>query len=171
MRGLLATAGAHKVATTVIAAVVVVTGGGVVHAAAGGSTTATVVKVVDGDTIDVRYGGDTHRVRLLNVNTPETVDPDKPVECLGPEASDWLKDRLPLGTEVRLEQDKETHDRYDRGLAAVFVGSELINAEIARAGYGVAMSVGTNTKYLSRVKAAQAEAQSGDRGLYPTTVD
>jgi micrococcal nuclease len=170
VKGLLALAGAHKVATGLVA-VAVVAGGSVVHAAmAGTSTTATVERVVDGDTIDVEYEGDTHRVRLLNVNTPESVDPDKPVECLGPEASDWLEQRLPVGTEVRLERDQETRDRYDRELAAVFLGNDLINAEIARAGYGVAMSVGSNIHYLSQVKAAQAEAQSAGRGLYSTTV-
>src|SRR4051794_17790781 len=100
MKGLLAVAGAHKVAATVVAAAVVVAGGGVVHAATSSGTTATVVKVVDGDTIDVRYDGDTHRVRLLNIDTPETVDPEKPVQCLGPEASDYVKDRLPVGSQV-----------------------------------------------------------------------
>jgi micrococcal nuclease len=168
---LLALAGAHKVATVAVIAAVV-GGAGMVHAAmAETPTTATVTKVVDGDTIDVRYDGDSHRVRLLNVNTPESVDPNKPVECLGPEASDWLEERLPVGTEVRLERDQELRDRYDRELAAVFVGNELINAEIARAGYGVAMSVGANVKYLPQVKAAQAEAESAGRGLYSTTVD
>src|SRR3954451_3807409 len=119
MRGLLAAAGAHKLATTVVAAVVVVAGSSVVHAATGGGTMATVVKVVDGDTIDVSYDGATHRVRLLNVDTPETVDPQKPVECLGPEASDYLKRRIPAGTEVRLERDVEERDGYGRELAAV----------------------------------------------------
>ena len=171
VKELLALAGAHKAVTAVVVAAVVA-GGSAAHAAMGGTpNTATVTKVVDGDTIDVRYDGDTHRVRLLNVNTPESVDPDKPVECLGPEASHWLEERLSVGTEVRLERDQEKRDRYDRELAAVFVGDELINAEIARAGYGVPMSVGSNTKYLSQVEAAQAEAQSAGRGLYSTTLD
>lgn len=167
MKGLLAVAGAHKGATALVVGAVLV-GGGVVNAATDGTTTATVEKVVDGDTIDVEYDGDTHRVRLLNVNTPESVDPDKPVECLGPEASAWLEQRLPVGTEVRLERDQETEDGYGRELAAVFVGDELVNAEIARAGLGVAMSVGANTKYLPPVRAAQSEAQAAGRGLYAT---
>ena len=165
--GLLAVASAHKAATAVLA-IAVVAGG--VNAATGNATTATVTKVVDGDTIDVRYDGDTHRVRLLNVNTPESVDPDKPVECLGPEASKYLAAQLPVGSEVRLESDQEEHDGYGRELAAVFVGDVLINAEIARAGFGVAMSVGPNTKFLSPVKAAQAEAHVAGRGLYSTSL-
>ncbi|WP_170182351.1 thermonuclease family protein [Blastococcus colisei] len=170
MNELLALAGAHKALTAVAVAAVVV-GGGIVAATAVGSTIATVTKVVDGDTIDVRYGGREHRVRLLNIDTPEAVDPNSPVECLGPEASDWLKQRLPVGTEVRLERDEETRDRYDRELAAVFLGDEFVNAEIARAGMGVAMSVGPNVKFLPQVEAAQAEAVSGGRGLYATSIE
>lgn len=171
MRGLLAVAGAHKVAAAVVAAAVIVAGGGVVHATAGGSTTATVAKVVDGDTIDVRYDGDTHRIRLLNVNTPETVDPDKPVECLGPEASEYLTGRLPVGTEVRLEHDEETEDGYGRELAAVFLGDNLVAADIARQGLGVAMSVAPNTRFLPPVEQAQAEARRAGRGLYSPDAD
>jgi micrococcal nuclease len=170
VKELFAAAGAHKAATAVVVAAVIA-GGGVVHAATDNSTTATVAKVVDGDTIDVRYDGETHRVRLLNVDTPESVDPEKPVECLGPEASEWLKQRLPAGTEVRLERDQDTLDDYGRELAAVFVGDNLISAEIARAGLGVAMSVGANTKYLRPVQTAQAEAEAVGRGMYSTEVE
>jgi micrococcal nuclease len=108
-------------------------------------------------------------VRLLNVDTPESVDPDKPVECLGPEASQYLRDRLPAGTQVRLERDEDEVDRYGRELAAVFLGKELINASIAENGLGVAMSVGGNTKYLEPVQTAQERARAAGRGLYSTT--
>lgn len=170
MKELLALAGAHKVVTAVVV-VGVVAGGGVAVAAADRSTMATVTKVVDGDTIDVRYGGDEHRVRLLNIDTPESVDPNSPVACLGPEASAWLVNRLPVGSEVRLERDQEIRDFYDRELAAVFVRDEFISAEIARAGLGIAMSVGPNVTYLSQVRAAQREAEGAGRGLYATAVE
>lgn len=169
MKELLALAGAHKAVSAVVVTAVII-GGGAAVATAGGPTMATVIKVVDGDTIDVRYDGDEHRVRLLNIDTPESVDPSSPVECLGPEASRWLEQRLPVGAEVRLEHDQERLDRYDRELAAVFLGDELVNAEIARAGLGVAMSVGGNTKFLSRVKAAQAEAERAERGLHASSI-
>jgi micrococcal nuclease len=170
VNGLLAAAGAHKAATAVLA-VAVIAGGGVVHAVTDDTTTATVTKVVDGDTIDVRYDGEIHRVRLLNINTPESVDPDKPVECMGPQASEYLTGRLPVGTAVRLERDQEKQDEYGRELAAVFLGDELIDAEIARAGYGIAMSVGPSTKYLAPVRTAQAEAQAAGRGLHSTSLE
>ncbi|WP_171058110.1 thermonuclease family protein [Modestobacter altitudinis] len=170
MSGLLALAGAHKAATAVLAATVIV-GGGVIHAAAGDTTTATVTKVVDGDTIDVDYDGKTHRVRLLNVNAPESVDPNRSVECMGPEASEFLASQLPVGTDVRLEWDEEKYDRYGRELAAVFLGEKFIDAEIARAGFGVAMAVEPNTKYLSRVQSAQVEAEIAGRGLHSTSLE
>jgi micrococcal nuclease len=169
VRGLLAVAGAHKAMTAVVAAAVVAGGVGV-DVATDDTTTATVAKVVDGDTIDVRYDGELHRVRLLNVNTPESVDPDKPVECLGPEASTYLATQLPLGTSVRLRHDHERLDGYGRELAAVYVGDTLINAEIARAGFGVAMSIGPNTSFLAPVQLAQAEARTAARGLYSTSL-
>jgi micrococcal nuclease len=167
--GLLATASAHKVATAVLAGVVVAGGAGV-QALVDDGTTATVTKIVDGDTIDVRYDGDEHRVRLLNIDTPESVDPDEPVECLAPEASEFLAAKLPVGTTVRLERDEQEEDSYGRELAAVFLGDVLVNAEIARAGYGVPMSVAPNTKFLPQVEAAHAEAEAAQRGLYsPST--
>ena len=171
MKELLALAGAHKAATALVVAGLVVGGGVSVAAANRTDATATVTKVVDGDTIDVRYGGEEHRVRLLNIDTPESVDPNSPVECLGPEASDWLEQRLPVGTQVRLEHDQERLDKYDRELAAVFVGDELVNAEIARAGLGVAMSVAPNVKYLAQVQAAQSEAEQAERGLYASSIE
>jgi len=169
VKQLLARANAHKAVTAVVVSAVVV--GGVAVAGAARPTMATVTKIVDGDTIDVRYGGEEHRVRLLNIDTPESVDPSSPVECLGPEASAWLEERLPLGTEVRLERDQETRDQYDRELAAVFVGDEFLSAEIARAGLGIAVSFGANVRYLPPVQAAQSEAEDAGRGLYATSVE
>ena len=66
---------------------------------------ATVVRVVDGDTIDVTVDGTEERVRLIGIDTPETVKPNTPVECFGPEASAHTKELLPAGTPVYLERD------------------------------------------------------------------
>ncbi|WP_162251721.1 thermonuclease family protein [Cellulomonas sp. Root137] len=135
----------------------------------GGETvdrTVRVVRVVDGDTIVVRDADGVYRVRLLNIDTPETVDPRSGVECLGPEASAFLHDRLPAGTSVQLEHDRIKHDRYGRELAAVYVGSALVNAEIARAGLADALVIGGNDAFYGRVLAAQKEARTAARGLY-----
>ena len=105
-----------------------------------------VQRVVDGDTVDVSVGGTTTRIRLLNVDTPETVDPNEPVQCLGPEATEFLKSVLPAGTAVRLEYNEERTDRYDRTLAAVFTpDGKLVNAEIARQGLGAPLVVERTT--------------------------
>ena len=81
---------------------------------------ATVVRAVDGDTLVVTLAtGGTETVRLIGVDTPETVAPRRPVECFGPEAAAALAALVPPGTEVRLSRDVEPRDRYDRLLAYV----------------------------------------------------
>ncbi len=136
----------------------VAVGGLVAVATADESVEATVVDVVDGDTIDVFYDGAEHRVRLLNIDTPESVDPDEPVQCMGPEATQYIDERLPAGTSIRLEFDAERMDGYGRELAGVFVGDRLVNADIARAGLAVPMAVGNNVRFLGAVRAAHEEA-------------
>lgn len=132
----------------------------------GGDDTAVVERVVDGDTLDVIRDGEEVRIRLLNVDTPESVDPNKPVECLGAEASAYLVRLLPEGTEVELQYDEERLDRYDRELAGVVLDDALVNAEIARAGYGVPLLIEPNDRFYSEVQAAWAEADETDAGLF-----
>src|SRR5471030_347954 len=94
---------------------------------------ATVVHVSDGDTIDVDVGGRTERVRILGADTPETVDPRKPVQCFGPEASAHTKAHL-SGRAVRLEFDVERRDRYGRLLAYVLIDGGRYEDELLRRG-------------------------------------
>lgn len=132
-----------------------------------GAVAASVVRVVDGDTIVVNVDSEEQTVRLLNVDTPETKHPEKPVECLGLEATTYLEETLPPGTTVGLDFDVERLDQYGRTLAAVFTEDEtLVNAEIARQGLGVAVLFEPNDKYYGAVKDAQAEAESQQRGFY-----
>ena len=160
---------AHKILAVGATAGLVV--GGVAVVAAAGPPTATVTKVVDGDTIDVSYGGSEHRVRLLNVDTPETVDPNEPVECLGPEASNFLQELLPIGSVVELQYDQTRYDGYDRELAGVFLDGRFVNAEIARAGLGVAVVYGDNDRFYDEVRAAQQEAEAVQRGLHSADIE
>lgn len=148
---------------------VIIGGGGVAYSAmtsGPGSDRATVVRVIDGDTIDVRYDDGEHRVRLLNIDTPETKHPGKAVECLGPEATSYLADQLLPGDVVRLEYDVERHDRYDRELAGVFEDDVLINAEIARRGLGIPVLFEPNRKFLDEVTAAYEEAKAAGAGMF-----
>jgi micrococcal nuclease len=99
-------------------------------------TLPTVTRVIDGDTVVVEGVG---TVRLIGVDTPETVDPQRPVEYFGTEASDFAR-HLATGKRVRLEFDQDRMDRYGRTLAYVYLQPEnlLLNAEIIRQGYGFA---------------------------------
>ena len=83
---------------------------------AGRGLRGVVTHVVDGDTVDVRVAGrGIERLRLVGIDTPETVKPNTPVQCYGPQASSHLKHLLPAGSRVRVERDAEVRDRYGRG--------------------------------------------------------
>ena len=89
-----------------------------------------VQRVVDGDTL-LLSGGD--RLRLIGVDTPETVKPEHPIEPLGPEATRFTSQFLAGGT-ARLSFDRERVDRYGRHLAYVWVGDRMLNEELLRSG-------------------------------------
>jgi micrococcal nuclease len=129
--------------------------------------TGKVVRVIDGDTLVVRLGGEERTVRLLNVDTPEMTHPDRPAECLGPEATDFLRRSVPPGSMVGLNFDVEREDQYGRTLAAVFLEEgTLVNAEIARKGLGIPVYFAPNREYLGEVEAAHKEAQGNGSGLH-----
>lgn len=129
-----------------------------------------VIRVIDGDTLVALVDGEETTIRLLNVDTPETKDPNQPVQCLGPEATAFLAERLPEGTEIDLEYDEERTDRYGRTLAGVFESDSLVNAEIAAAGLGVPVLFEPNDRFLADVERASAEAQDEGRGLYAASI-
>ena len=121
-----------------------------------------VERVVDGDTIIVQGVG---RVRLIGVDTPETVHPRRPVECFGKEASAYTK-RLLHAQRVRLEYDQERTDRYGRTLAYVYLSNgTFANAEIVRQGYGHAYTR-FPFRYLDDFRQYEREARQGERGLW-----
>lgn len=130
-----------------------------------------VVRVIDGDTLIALVDGAETTIRLLNIDTPETKDPDEPVQCLGPEATEFLTERLPQGTQVELEYDKERLDRYDRTLAGVYESGSLINAEIAEAGLGVPMYFAPNDRFLPEVEEASRRAQESRIGLFSEEIE
>lgn len=127
---------------------------------------AVVERVVDGDTIVVTYDGDQERVRLLNIDTPETVHPERPTECLGPEASERMEELLAPGDEVRLAFDQERTDRYDRLLAGVYLEDTLINAQMARDGYGAPVHFPPNDRFLAEVEEAWEQAEADGVGMF-----
>ncbi|MCQ5364630.1 thermonuclease family protein [Anoxybacillus salavatliensis] len=125
-----------------------------------------VIRVVDGDTIDVRFSnGATSRVRFIGVNTPETVHPQKPVEKYGKEASNYTKKRLTNQT-VTLEFDVGVKDKYGRFLAYVWVGKELYNETLVKDGYARVMTIQPNVKYQQRFITAERKARQQKKGLW-----
>lgn len=131
------------------------------------STYFKVIKVVDGDTIDVYDNGSTIRVRLIGVNTPETVHPEKAVECFGKEASTYTTKKL-LGKNVQLETDssQDKYDTYSRLLAYVYVDGDNFNYSLIYDGYAYEYTYNTPYKYQAEFKAAQRDADANNRGLW-----
>ena len=129
---------------------------------------ATVVDVVDGDTIDVRIGRRRARVRLIGINTPETVDPRRPPECYGTEASALTHRLLPTGTAIRLERDGEARDDYDRLLAYVFRASDrlFVNLELVRRGAALPLRIEPNTSHAAEIAQAAFAAERSGAGLW-----
>lgn len=124
-----------------------------------------VERIVDGDTLVVDGGT---RVRLIGIDTPETVDPRRPVECFGQEASGHLTELVPPGTAVRLVYDVERLDRYERTLAYLYRSADglFVNAAMVRDGYASSYTVPPNVAHADEFVALQREAREAGRGLW-----
>jgi micrococcal nuclease len=132
---------------------------------AGEEIDARMLRVVDGDTIEVRVSGATENVRLIGIDTPETVKPGSPVECFGPEAS-AAAERLLETSSVRLRFDRELRDHYGRLLAYVYADGRLVNEELVAGGYARTLEIEPNTARAGLLKRRQAEASRAGRGLW-----
>ena len=135
--------------------------------------TVTVERVVDGDTIEVNPTvSGTQDVRLLGVDTPETVDPTEPVEPYGPEASAFTKAQLE-GERVTLIFDQERTDQYGRALAYVRVSgqSQTFNETLLKQGYAQLYVVPPNDRYEARFSQAQDQARRTQRGIWSLPKD
>ncbi|HEX6236322.1 MAG TPA: thermonuclease family protein [Acidimicrobiales bacterium] len=163
--------------TAALCAVVAIVGGGAVrfaHPAVDGGGEggtpglATVVRVVDGDTLVVEIGGHEEHVRLIGIDTPESVAHDRPVECFGAEASDHLAELAPPGTAIRLERDIEPRDRYDRLLAYVHrAGDDLfVNRAQVAAGFAEASEYPPNTAHAADLARDERHARAAGSGLW-----
>ena len=126
-----------------------------------------VVRVIDGDTIIIKENGNQLRVRMIGVDTPETVNQSKPVQCFGPQASDYAKQTL-TGKYVGLESDpsQDNTDYYGRLLRYVYIDGENFSYQLIKNGYGREYTYNIPYIYQSEFKKAEAEAKQLGRGLW-----
>jgi micrococcal nuclease len=124
--------------------------------------------VVDGDTIVARLGGRDEKVRFIGIDTPETVDPRKPVQCYGPEASHHLKSLLPPGTPIRIERDAEQRDVYGRVLGYVWRQHDqlFVNEAMVADGYAHVLTIPPNVAYTGEFTHAASAARASGSGLW-----
>src|SRR3989344_747480 len=130
---------------------------------------AQVIKVVDGDTVTVSFSGKNETIRIIGINTPETVDPRKSVECFGQKASDKAKEQL-NGKTVQLEADatQGERDKYNRLLRFVWLDNGTVDfgAVMIQEGYAYEYTYSTPYTYQTKYKELQKEAEQNKRGLW-----
>jgi micrococcal nuclease len=122
--------------------------------------------VVDGDTVEISPAiNGVEEVRLIGVDTPETVDPTEGIEPYGPQASAFAKREL-SGRRVGLEFDRERVDQYGRLLAYVHAGGSMFNEELLKKGYAQAYPYPPNTAHAAQFAAAQRKARAAGIGIW-----
>ena len=123
---------------------------------------ATVKRVIDGDTISLENG---KVIRYIGIDTPEAVDPRKPVQCYAKEASARNKE-LVEGQIVGLEKDVSETDKYGRLLRYVYKDNILVNELLVKEGYAKSSSYPPDIKYQEKFRLAEQEARENNRGLW-----
>ena len=126
-----------------------------------------VERVIDGDTVEIETG---QKVRYIGIDTPETVDPRRPVACFGKEASaenKWLVE----GKVVHLVKDVSETDKFGRFLRYVYLPQEdgrllFINDHLLRQGFARISTYPPDVKFTDRFLEAEREAKEGNRGLW-----
>jgi micrococcal nuclease len=124
--------------------------------------TVVIKRVVDGDTVEL---GDGRKLRYIGIDTPEAVDLNRPVGCLGGEASSKNKE-LVEGKTVTLEKDVSETDRYGRLLRYVYLDEVMINEVLVYEGYAKASTYPPDVKYQERLRIAETNARDNKRGLW-----
>jgi micrococcal nuclease len=129
---------------------------------------ATIVKNVDGDTVNIRLNGKIEKVRMLCVDTPETHHPRLGVQPYGKEASDYTKKILSVGTKIEIEPGiGGGRDKYGRLLAYIYVNGKMFNEMLLEQGLArVAYIYAPNTKYVDEFYTIQKKAQKKGVGIW-----
>ena len=126
---------------------------------------ATLLWVIDGDTVCARIAGRVERVRYIGIDAPETRHPGRGRDPGGLAATEANR-RLVEGQPLHLELDVAPRDRYGRVLAYVYAGERLVNAELVRQGYARTTTVPPNVRYERVLRRLQQEARDQGRGLW-----
>lgn len=132
------------------------------------STVFSVVRVIDGDTIVVEVGDTEEKVRLIGVDTPETVDPRKKVQCFGKEASSKMKEIL-TGQNVELisDQTQDDRDKYGRLLRYVYLeDGTFVNKLLIQEGFAHEYTYRLPYKFQKEFKEAEVFARTNSLGLW-----
>ena len=125
-------------------------------------------KVVDGDTLEITRYGRSEKIRLIGIDTPETVNPRKPQQCFGAQASDYTKSLL-TGRSVRLEFDPVVgeRDKYNRLLAYVWLDEKMVNDLLVSGGYAHEYTYRSQAyKYQTQFKQAESSARQNELGFW-----
>ena len=132
---------------------------------------APIAQILDGDTVVVEFAnGHEETVRLLGIDTPETIDPTRPVQCFGNEATAELTRLVPVGTSIRLERDVEARDRFGRLLSYIYRSSDelFVNAALLEDGFADLSIYEPNSTYRSELTNAATTARTSSIGLWGT---
>lgn len=145
--------------------------------------TALVTKVVDGDTINVKINGEKYKVRMIGVDTPETVHPSKPIQFYGKEASDYTKKNLTDKT-VYLQKDVSDTDRHGRLLRYVWISKpsndnpsnseirkNMYNAILVENGYAHSVTYQPDSRYSKLFSELQSIARKNKLGLWDENLE
>ena len=125
-------------------------------------------KCVDGDTIKLKIDGKKERVRLLAIDTPESVTPDKPVEAYGKEASNYTCNLVKNANKIEIEYDinSDKEDKYGRILAYVYVDGKMIQEELLSKGLARVAYLYSNYQYTEKFKELESVAKENKLGLW-----
>ncbi|MGM9987807.1 MAG: thermonuclease family protein, partial [Bacillaceae bacterium] len=138
------------------------------HKPQGKTMDVSIVRVIDGDTVKVKLpNGNEETVRLLLIDTPETVHPSKPVQPFGKEASNLVKELLPANSKATLEIDVSERDKYGRLLGYIWVNGKMVNEILLEKGYArVAYVYAPNTRWVDYFREIQSKAQQKELGIW-----
>lgn len=126
-----------------------------------------VTKVIDGDTIEIESG---QKIRFVGIDTPETVDPRRPVGCFGKEASNEVK-KLLTGKEIIMQKDISDTDKYNRLLRYIYLPLEneqtlFVNDYLVREGFAKVYTYPPDVKFNEQFLEAERQARQNQRGLW-----